>query len=543
MTSRAFDYIVVGGGSSGAVLANRLSRLFKVCLVEAGPDSKWNPLVQIPLAVGFLVSFNQTSNWCFETIPQRKLNGRSVFWPRGKMLGGSSSMNGMVYQRGHPQDYDDWEAAGNPGWGYKSLLPFFKNSECWEPGINGSENSFHGTKGPMRISAIPSPNPLAEIFVKAGEEVGLPYNSDFNGESQEGVGLNLWTGKRGLRCSTAAGYLSSSVRQRENLDILTSTIATKVLVNGKGRANGIEITPSKGGPSSVLHAEKEIVLCGGTLNSAQLLMLSGIGPSDQLSSVGVSCVRDLPGVGENLQDHLNIAVSCAEDSTTLSYGLSPWSLHRWIMAPFQLIQGKGMLTSTFAEGGGFAKTTPDQPLPDVQFHFYPSKIERKMTLKSILGHGFSLQTCQLRPRSKGNVRLRSANPRESLLIDPAYLTDEDDMVTLVNGVKLARRILSTDAFKPVRGQELKPGSNVVTDEELREFIRNHVTTIFHPTGTCKMGPSSDSMAVVDPSLRVYGVENLRVADCSIMPTVVGGNTNMPAVAIGEKAADLIVNGA
>jgi len=541
MASRAFDYIVVGGGSSGAVLANRLSRLFKVCLVEAGPDSKWNPLVQIPLAVGFLVSFNRTSNWCFETVPQPKLNGRSVFWPRGKMLGGSSSMNGMVYQRGHPQDYDDWEAAGNAGWGYKGMLPYFKNSECWEPGINGSENYFHGIKGPMRISAIPSPNPLADIFVKAGQEVGLPYNSDFNGQSQEGVGLNLWTGKRGLRCSTAAGYLSSSIRQRDNLDIHTSTVATKVVVNSKQRAVGVEVAPLNGGPASVLNAEKEVILCGGTLNSAQLLMLSGIGPSDHLSSVGVPCIRDLPGVGKNLQDHLNIAVSCTEASTTLSYGLSPWSLHRWLLAPFQLVNGKGMLTSTFAEGGGFAKTKSDEPIPDVQFHFYPSKIERKMTLKSILGHGFSLQTCHLRPRSRGHVRLRSANPRDSMFIDPAYLTEENDMLSLVDGVKLARKILATEAFKPIIGQEIKPGSNVVTDEELREFIRNNVTTIFHPCGTCKMGPSSDGMAVVDPSLRVYGIENLRVADCSIMPTVVGGNTNMPAVAIGEKAADLIVN--
>eukprot|EP00939_MAST-03C_sp_MAST-3C-sp1_P002496 g2496.t1 len=548
LASKVFDYVVVGGGSSGAVVANRLSKTHKVCLIEAGPDSKHNPFVQIPLAVGFLVSFNRFSNWCFDTTPQERLGGRSIFWPRGKMLGGCSALNGMVYQRGHPYDYDFWAELGNAGWSYQDMLPYFKKLECWEPGLlpDAPEEDalYHGTEGPLRASSIPSPNPLAERFVEAGINAGLPFNRDFNGKTQEGVGLNQWTASRGLRCSTAKSYLSDDIRQRDNLTVLTNTSVRRVLLDGKEstqdlRAVGVELVDS----GDEIRATREVIMCGGAVNTPQMLMLSGIGPNEELAKHGIPSVRELPGVGKNLQDHLNLAITCKE-SSSLSYGLSPSSVHKWLLSPLQLAtSGTGMLTSTFAEGGGFAKTNPTKEIPDIQFHFYPSKIKRQMQLSSILGHGFSLQICLLRPKSRGSVTLQSSDPKAAPLINPEYLTEDEDMQTFVDGVKLARRILGTDPLKDHVAEEMLPGADVQSDEDVKEFIRANATTIFHPTGTCKMGPRSDPTAVVDAELRVHGISGLRVVDCSIMPEIVGGNTNVPAVAIGEKASDMILSSA
>eukprot|EP00940_MAST-03C_sp_MAST-3C-sp2_P000679 g679.t1 len=545
-TKKVFDYVIVGAGSSGAVLANRLSKKFKVCLIESGPDSRYNPFVQIPLAVGFLVSFNRFSNWCYNTTGQKNMGNRSIFWPRGKMLGGCSAMNGMVYQRGHARDYDMWAELGNKGWSFEDMLPYFKKLECWEPGLeenarNDAETErYHGFEGPVRVSEVPSPNPLAKLFVKSGKNVGLSITKDFNGREQEGVGLNQWTASGGLRCSTAKSYLSDDVRSRENLTIMTNTTVKRVIIDNAKRATGVEIVDSEG---STVCASREVILSGGAVNTPQMLLLSGIGPGEELAKHGISEVVSLPGVGQNLQDHLNLAITCRE-SSSLSYGLSHKSLHRWLMAPFELAtQGKGMLTSTFAEGGGFARTNSNEDIPDIQFHFYPSKIKRQMDIKSILGHGYSLQICLLRPESRGRVTLQSADPKDAPRIDPNYLSDEKDMNVFVDGVKLARRILNAEPLVSHMAEEISPGPSVQSDDEIRQFVRENATTIFHPTGTCKMGLRTDPWAVVDADLRVHGVDGLRVVDCSIMPEIVGGNTNVPAIAIGEKASDAILRSA
>lgn len=518
-----------------------------MCLVEAGPDSARNPFVHVPLAVGFLVSYNPFSNWNYDTVSQKHLGNRPIFWPRGKMLGGSSSMNGMVYQRGHARDYDMWAELGNEGWSYQDMLPYFKKLECWEPGLGQPKSSddamiYHGQDGPVRVSSVPSPNPLARLFVESGHNAGLPLNDDFNGADQEGVGLNQWTASKGFRCSTAAAYLSSDVRARSNLTVLTNSPVAKVTfadaTSDDPVATGVELAD---GSSTRISASREVILCGGAVNSPQILMHSGVGPSKELAKHGIETIRNVQGVGKNLQDHLNLAITCRE-STSMSYGLSPGSVHRWLLSPFQLLfKGEGMLTSTFAEGGGFAKTRAEKDIPDIQFHFYPSKIKRQMEISSILGHGFSLQTCLLRPKSKGEVRLRSADPKVAPIIDPNYLDDEDDVQVFVDGFKLMRRILKTTPLSDHVAEELNPGPAVHTDEEIREFVRDNATTIFHPTGTCKMGTKDDPLAVVDEELKVRGVKRLRVVDASIMPEIVGANTNVPAIAIGEKGADLCLS--
>jgi len=424
------------------------------------------------------------------------------------------------------------------------MLPHFKNLEMWDPPerLKGDVDAaaYHGTDGPISCSNVPTPNPLANVFVEAGEQAGLQLNPDFNGATQEGVGLNQWTARGGLRCSTARGYLTDEVRNSGNLHIMTNSKAARVLTDEAGtKAIGVELIGGE-----VVYAEGEVILCGGAVNSPQTLMLSGIGPADELSRHGIDTIVNSPGVGQNLQDHLNLAITCRE-STSHSFGVSLASLHKWVLSPLQLLQGRGMLTTTFAEGGGFARSTDDKHEADVQFHFYPSKIKRNLEISSILGHGFGLQTCLLRPESSGSIQLQSADPNVPPVIDPKYLSDKEgrDMQVMVDGFKLARKILASPAFAAHYDSEIMPGAEVQSDEDIQEYIRDNITTIFHPAGTCKMGPESDPMAVVDERLRVRGVQGLRVVDCSIMPNIVSANTNVPAIAIGEKAAAMIIEDA
>jgi choline dehydrogenase len=533
-----YDYIIVGGGSAGCVLANRLSQdpAVTVCLLEAGPADS-NPFIRMPIGIIFMM-MSRVLNWRYYTEPQANLEGRRMYWPRGKTLGGSSSSNAMVYTRGHARDYDHWAELGNAGWSYADVLPLFKRAENHERGAN----AYHGVGGPLNVADLRSPNLLTGVYVKAAVEAGHAVNTDFSGASCEGVGQYQLTQKNGERWSVARAYLHP-VRSRKNLTILTGARATRVLLEGK-RASGIEY--QQDGKTAVIHAAREVVLSGGAINSPQLLLLSGIGPGEQLRQHGITPVHELPGVGQNLQDHLDVLVvhKCVKP---VSLGISLRNL---------LAQGKhlidylrhrtGPLTTNAAEGGGFIKSSPEQAIPDLQFHFTPAHLDdhgRNLSRAAytMLGHGYSLHVCDLRPKSRGHIGLKSNDPLADALIEPNYLSHPDDMETLVRGVKAARRVLAAGVFDPYRGKELFPGEQVQSDDELRAFIRHKAGTIYHPVGTCKMG--SDAMAVVDAQLKVHGIEALRVVDASIMPTLIGGNTNAPTVMIAEKAADMILQAA
>jgi len=524
-----FDYIIVGAGSAGCVLAERLSAnpKHRVCLIEAGPPDS-SPLIHTPLGVIGLIG-SKTYNWCFDTEPQPYLDQRRLFWPRGKTLGGSSSINAMVYIRGHAKDYDDWAEQGNAGWSYNELLPLFKAHENNERG----PSRMHGTGGPLNVADVRDPNPLSHVFVEAAKQVGLPYNADFNGIEQEGVGLYQVTQKDGQRWSSARAFLEGA-RSRPNLTVLTKAHATRVLLEGK-RAVGIEVLHN--GQSRQLHAQREVVLCGGAVNSPQLLLLSGIGPKDELAQHGIKLVHELPGVGQNLQDHLDMTVM-VRDRSKRAIGLALSFVPRAIAALFRYVFGRrGLLASNVAEGGGFAKLSKDSERPDVQFHFLPSYL-KDHGRKLVPGYGCTLHVCQLRPKSRGYIGLKSANPLADPLIQPNYLEHPDDRAALIASVRLARRIFASPAFSGINGGETEPGAAAQSDEAILADIRKRAETIYHPIGTCKMG--NDAMAVVDSQLRVHGIDGLRVADASIMPTLIGGNTNAPSMVIGEKAAQMIL---
>lgn len=523
------DYIIIGGGSAGCVLASRLTEdpAVSVALVEAGPVDN-NVLIHCPAGLA-LIAKGKQANWAYDTTPQPGLNGRRGYQPRGKVLGGSSSVNAMVYIRGHQRDYDHWAALGNEGWGWRDVLPYFIKAEHNERGAD----AFHGTGGPLNVMDLRSPNRFGPVFVEAGRQAGYPVNPDFNGADQEGVGMYQVTHKNGERCSAAKAYLTPHL-SRPNLQVITEAHTTRILMEGS-RAVGIEYR--RGGQTHTLKAGREVLLCAGALQSPQLLMLSGIGPAQHLRDHGIAVAVDLPGVGQNLHDHVDVVQVIHAPRLRDLFGLSLTGVARAIKGIFEWRNFRsGPLTTNFAEAGGFIRSSPQEPQPDLQFHFVIAKL-LDHGRKTLFGHGYSCHVCLLNPKSRGSVMLASADPMAAPLIDPNFLAERDDMVRLVRGFKLMRHLLGQPALAGYGGQEMPASASARTDEEIEAFIRSRADTIYHPVGSCRMGQGA--MDVVDARLRVHGVQGLRVVDASIMPRVVSGNTNAPTIMIAEKAADMI----
>lgn len=523
------DYLIVGGGSAGCVLAARLSEdpSVQVALLEAGPPDT-SVLIHCPAGLALLAK-NGQANWGFQTVPQAGLGGRRGYQPRGKVLGGSSSVNAMIYLRGQRADYDRWAAEGNAGWSWNEVLPYFRRAEHNERGAD----AFHATGGPLNVMDLRSPNRFGSVFVEAGKQAGYAENRDFNGISQEGVGLYQVTHKDGERYSASKAYLAPN-RQRPNLHVVTGAHATRVLLEGR-RAVGVAYRLD--GKERELRAAREVILSAGALLSPQLLMLSGIGPAEQLQRHGIPVVHDLPGVGRNLHDHVDVVQVVDAPHLTDLFGLSP----RGLVNAFKGIlewrrHRRGLLTTNFAEAGGFIRSTPEEPAPDLQLHFVIGKLVDHGR-KTVFGHGYSCHVCLLQPKSRGTVTLASADPLAAPLIDPNFLADPDDLRRLVRGFQAMRHILRQPALAGLGGRELAASAGAQDEAAIEAFIRSHADTIYHPVGTCRMGSGPGD--VVDPQLRVHGIEALRVVDASIMPTIISGNTNAPVIMIGEKAADLV----
>ena len=531
-SGESFDYIVVGAGSAGCVLADRLTACgrYRVLLLEAGGKDR-NPWIHIPLGYGKLFS-NPKVNWLYTTEPEPELNNRRVIQPRGKVLGGSSSINGLLYIRGQHEDFNHWRQLGNPGWSFEDVLPYFRRAEDQERG----SDPLHGTGGPLAVSDVCEPHPLCEAFIEAAQQAGFPRNDDFNGQAQEGAGYFQLTARRGRRCSTAVGYLRRA-RRRANLAVVPHALARRLVFDGR-RAIGIEY--SQGGSTRIAHARSEIVLASGAFNSPQLLQLSGLGPADLLKSHGIEIVADMPGVGSDLQDHLQVRMQyrCTEP-ITMNDVINSWR-HRIGAGVRYCLFRKGLLAIGAGYAGGFFRASPLAATPDVQVHFI---IFSGDTSGGPLHPfpGFIASVCQLRPESRGFVRIKSADPRVPPAIQPRYLSAQKDRETVVAGMKLLRRIMSEPAMRRYIAEERLPDPSCTSDDDLLAFARETGTTVFHPTSTCRMG--SDGTAVVDERLRVRGIERLRVVDGSIMPSLVSGNTNAAVVMIGEKGADMILEDA
>jgi choline dehydrogenase-like flavoprotein len=530
MTAGQFNYVIVGAGPAGCVLAARLSEdpAVHVLLLEAGPRDT-DPYIHWP--VGFYKLTSSTKNaWGYETTPLAHVDGRRMWFPQGRVLGGGGSINAQVFTRGNPKDYDEWAAEeGCAGWAFAEVLPYFRRFEDNER----FSNAWHGTGGPIAVSDPISAHPMSKVFVRAAQEAGLPYNPDFNGERQEGCGLYQVTQRRGRRSSAAIEYLRPALR-RPNLTVRTGAAATRIVVE-RGRATGVEYVERNGTARQTARAQTEVLVTAGAIGSPKLLLLSGIGPPDEVQALGIEPVHDLPGVGRNLQDHIDVYV-ISELSGAHSYNKHT-QLHRQLWAGVQYYAfGCGPVTSNLAEAGGFWYADSGARSPDIQFHFLPgSGLEAGVT--KLCEHGCTLNSAFLRPRSRGTVRLASADPFAHPLIDPDYFAEDYDRRMSIAGLRLAREIMAQPAFRSYLRAERLPGPEVQSDAEVLAYARQHGKTDYHPVGTCKMGV--DEMAVVDPELRVRGLAGLRVCDSSVMPRLVSSNTNAPTLMIGERAADLV----
>ena len=527
-----FDYVVVGAGSAGCVLAARLSEngRFTVCLLEAGPEDRsfW---IHLPIGYGKTM-WDPQLNWMFETEPDPGMHDRRIFWPRGKCLGGSSSINGLIYIRGQQEDYAHWAALGNTGWSWDEVLPYFRRAE----GNDRLSGPLHGQNGPLKASSIASRHPLVEAFIGSARGLGVPQTDDFNGATQEGVGYYQLSTHKGMRCSTARAYLRPA-RKRPNLRVITGARATRVLFAGdSNKANGVEF--ERLGQRSSVGAAREVIVCAGALQSPQLLQLSGIGPAALLAEHGIALRHALPGVGENLQDHLQLRLILEANRpvTTNDQMRSLWG--RAAMGLDWLLFRRGALAIGINQGGLFTRVNPASATPDIQFHF--STLSADMAGGKVHPFsGFTMSVCQLRPQSRGHVRIRSANPLDAPAMQPYYLSHPEDRATAIAAVRYARKLAHSGPLGALVLREHRPGPEVQTDDEILDFCRRYGATIFHPSGTCKMGPDGDPMAVTNPRLQVRGVAGLRVVDCSVMPTLVSGNTNWPVVMMAEKAVDWI----
>jgi len=524
-----FDYVIVGAGTAGCVLAARLSedRHCRVCLLEAGGPAR-HPFIQVPALVGAAIA-HRGLTWALSTEPQTALNNRRLPLPRGKVIGGCGSINGMAYHRGYPKDYDDWAAAGNLGWSFSEVLPYFRLSEN---NADRRDPHVHGIDGPIHVTYIPKPNRLNQAFLDAFAALGYRHCEDFTGLDPEGYGLRQGTIHRGRRDSTAHAMLMPALR-RANLTVFARSTVTGIRIEA-GRATGVDVSDADG-PRPVL-ASREVLLCAGAVHSPQLLMLSGLGPAPHLESLGIGVKADLAGVGANYHDHPAVLVALEMRDTT-SYGLSWRTVPRalWNLAQYAAARG-GPLASNVFESTAFIRSTADADRPDLQIAFQPAR-RNPHAFPLPLGHGFALSVVNLYPRSRGEVRLSSIDPRVAPRVNPNILAEPEDGAPLLRGLNLARRLCDTPAFAPYRATEVRPGRAARSDAELTAYLREATATVHHPVGSCRMG--IDAMAVVDPTLCVRGIDGLRVVDASIFPSIVGGNTNAPIVMVAEKAADLI----